>query len=270
MNKGVKVFGLVVVLLIALFGAYALYGALIVGEIDLIFTKIDVSNINMTDMIPDSITGIFSQPDASKVKSYIESKGFELVSAQPLGTSYQVKLRTELITENLLATSLEDAAYLGSYINGADPKIKTLSLDVYYLDDPFYRISGPIEALASAYDTEDESFINLITIEDIRPIEFKIESDLWPFGYLTELSSLDDSSAVFSLIPYQTNVTEMANDLVAMAFIVVQEVPYIDSVTFMIENGDTTEAVTFTTGDILSYTNDEISFEELMNGSGTN
>jgi hypothetical protein len=265
MSKARKTVGAMVLLLLMFIVVYILYGILIAGEIDLIFTTIPLDATVPTPM--PSIWG--TQISEAEIEQYFEGKGFEFWEANMSGAEYQVEINTDLLSDGLLATSLEDAAYLASYLDGREPRVETLSIEIYYIGYPLYRIRGPVGPLAAAYEKETEDFINQTDIEDIRPLDFKIQSDLWAFDYLATVESIDESSAVISLVPYQENATEMSNDLVAMAFIIIQEAPFLDSMAFIIEYEETTTTVTFTTDDVLAYMSDEISFESLMENSGT-
>jgi hypothetical protein len=147
--------------------------------------------------------------------------------------------------------------------------MNTPTMDVYYIGYPLYKISGPVDVLADAYENETEDFIESVTVEDIRTLDFKIHSDLWAFGYLVGVKSVDETAALISLNHYQENESEMANDLVAMAFIVIQEAPFLDTMTFIVDYEETSVAFTFSTEDVRAYMNDEIGFAELMGDAGS-
>ena len=157
MNKARKIFRTMVLLLILAMVAYILYGIFVAGEIDLLFVKIPLDAT-----VPTSIPGIWtSQISESEVEQYFEDKGFEFWSADISATEYRVEVNIDLMSDDLLATSIEDAAYLGSYLEGREPEMSSVSLDVYYIGYPLYRISGPVDALADAYEEESEDFIKI-------------------------------------------------------------------------------------------------------------
>jgi hypothetical protein len=256
MSAGKIIIGLLMFLVIAGTLFYLLYSSLVAKDYGPTF--------DVDDIIP----GMPSQVSEAEIGQHFEGKGFEFWSARAEGSDYFVEVNTDSISEDLLASSIEDAAYVASYLKGKNQNLANVVLDVYYTGYALYRISGPVDELADAYDKGDETFIGSMSIEDLRPLDFKIESDLWAFDYLVEVTSIDEASVSLTLIPYHQSLADMLNDLTAMAFIIIQEAPFVDTIYFMIDYEETSIAITFETQDILAYMNEEMDFEELMSGSG--
>lgn len=250
-----KAAGIIVFLAIAAAVGYVLYGVLVTKE------------FSPTLGIPDILPG-GGQISEAEVRQHFEAKGFEFWGAQASGGEYAIEVNTDLVPEDLLATSMEDACYAASYVNGKQPAVDTITLDVYYTGWPFYRVSGPVSAMADAYDNGDEGFLDSVSVEDLRPLDFKIKSDLWMFDYLVEVTSLDETSVSVTLMPYHQSTAGMANDLTAMAFIIIQEAPFLDTLHFTVDYGATSVAVTLQTQDVLAYMNGDTTLEELMSGAG--
>lgn len=214
-----------------------------------------------------SIPGFGVQDQGTEVKDHFESKGFGFYGGQAYGGVYSAELDAPVLGEKLLATSIEDVAYVASYAKENLPAVNSVSLDIYFDGYAIYRISGPVDSLAELYGG-DESAIDAVHVEDIRPLDFKIRSDLWMFDYLIDVTYVGEEHVSLTLVPYHEETVDMINDLTAIAFIVVQEAPFIDTIYMTVDYKKTSISISLDAQKVLSYMNDEISLEELFTDSG--
>jgi hypothetical protein len=138
-------------------------------------------------------------------------------------------------------------------IKGYDMYSRPLRVEGYYFDEPVL-----------ALETNNPNDENDLFFEDIRDPEFMIESDIGIFDVLVDEVKIVKNDA-FIKLEYYGSENDFADDLAGIYFMIIQDVPWLETITINYVKSGMCFTVKTTSENVLQYYNDEISAESYMN-----
>ncbi|ASA78168.1 hypothetical protein [Thermococcus sp. 5-4] len=198
--------------------------------------------------VPEGLPGLdtgSSSGGVSSLQDEVKALGATEVEVSLSRDDALVRMGIPTVDDNLTAMLYDVAgmAYSSSHA-------KRVRVEAYYLGEPLLAVTVMNGDLENA------------ELEDIRRPEFRIESDLTLFDSRVQSVELTNETASVTL-EYLADREGFWKDYFAMAFVVLEDAPWVEtvSITYLADNGTVT--LSMSSRDIIRLQSGEVTAEEL-------
>ncbi len=244
-----NIFGLLVFIVI-LFFAYQFFikGEINIGPINIDKISLPGSSVSYTDVPGQSILSGAERDEFTEAD--ILDEGVE-------DSVYTMSISYPVIPEAFADAAVYEMVKVAEMLEKEGSSASEVVVNFLYIDEPLYQLSSPVSTLLS------ENPISDVEIQDIRNLDFKIESESWVFNMFVDVVHYDEDSIHIQIDPRQESVEDFVNELNTVSLIVVDAAPFADSIVYYLDN----QTITLSSDAVIDYHKGEISLEELYSSN---